>query len=180
VDKADGDEYLCEQLARVAGAELAEHMQRLNAVEDPKERWRQFREVSLELWRLRSGTHYGRGVELGWKKWERSNAVEDESREWERRQEDIQRAQSWDEHLDFLMDLMHQPWIRRWARTDWPSREEEWNALRKIYRLDPDSKDAVIHPIQNDRKTVKGRAVYDYPQAPTPNSQLPTPNDGLR
>ncbi len=163
VDQAEGSEHLCERLARVASAELAEHLQRLGEVEDPKERWKQFREVCLELWRLRNGTHYGRGVDLGWEKWQKTSEVQDESREWAHRQEDIRRMQSWEEHLGFLMDLMHQPALRQWARTDWPSREEEWRALRKLYHLDPDTKDTIIHPMRLGRRVVENAAVYNYP-----------------
>jgi len=165
MDKAEGNEPLCDRLARLAEAELAEQMQRLSEVADPVERWKQFREVCLELWRLRSGTHYGRGVELGWKKWQKTSEMQDETMEWGRRQEDIRRMQSWEEHLDFLMDLMHQPAIRAWARTDWASREEEWRALRVIYDLDPDTKDTIIQPIRLARETLVHRAVYNYPNA---------------
>ena len=170
VGAAEGKEHLCERLARVAVAELAERMQRLSEVEDPNERWKQYREVCLELWRLRSGTHYGRGVELGWKKWQKTSEVQDETLDWGRRQEDIRRMQSWEEHLGFLMDLMHQPAIRAWARTDWTSREEEWRALRVIYSLDPDTKDTIIHPVQSDPRTVKNRAVYNYPNEVNPGA----------
>ena len=163
VGAAEGNEPLCERVARVAVAELAERMQQLTEVADPNERWKQYREVCLELWRLRSGTHYGRGVELGWQKWQKTSEVQDETLEWGRRQEDIRRMQSWEEHLGFLMDLMHQPALRKWARTDWTSREEEWRALRVIYHLDPDTKDTFIHPVQSDPRTVKTRAVYNYP-----------------
>jgi hypothetical protein len=90
------------------------------------------------------------------------------------------RVQSWDEHLDFLMDLMRQPWLRNWARTDWSSREEEWNALRKIYRIDPHSTDTIIHPIQNDRETVKGRAVYSYPLEADKSSKFQVPSSKLQ
>src|SRR4051812_7060114 len=51
VDEAEGDEPLCDRLARLAEGELAEQMQRLGEVADPKERWKQFRELCLELWR---------------------------------------------------------------------------------------------------------------------------------
>jgi hypothetical protein len=163
VDKVEGNEHLCERLARVAAAELAEHLQRLSAVEDPRERWQQFREACLELWRLRNGTHLGRRVDLGWEKWERTSEVQDETLELGRRQEDIRRMQSWEEHLGFLMDLMHQPALRKWATTDWPSREEEWRALRAIYNLNPDTKDTLIHPMRLGRRTVETAAVYNYP-----------------
>ena len=147
VDAVEGNEHLCERLARVAAAELAEHLQRLSEVADTGERWKQFREVCLELWRLRNGTHYGRGVDLGWEKWQKTSEAQDETQGWGRREEDIRRMQSWEEHLGFLMDLMHQPALRKWVRTDWASREEEWRALRVIYHLNPDTNDTLIHPM---------------------------------
>jgi len=168
VDHVEGNEHLCERLARVAAAELAEHLQRLSAVEDPRERWQQFREACLELWRLRNGTHLGRRVDLGWEKWEKTSEVQNETLECARRQEDIRRMQSWEEHLGFLMDLMHQPALRKWATTDWPSRDEEWRALRKIYHLDPDTKDTLIHPMHLGRRAVENAAVYNYPNEANP------------
>jgi hypothetical protein len=169
VDQVEGREHLCERLARVASAELAEHLQRLSEIDDQKERWKQFREVCLELWRLRNGTHYGRGVDLGWEIWLKTSEVQDESGARDREQEDIRRMHSWDEHLGFLMDLMHQPALRQWARTDWSSREEEWQALRKIYRLDPNTKDTLIHPMQLGRRVVENAAVYNYPKETNPS-----------
>jgi hypothetical protein len=163
VDAAEGDEHLCERLARVAAAELAEHLQRLSQVTDTGERWKQFREVCLELWRLRNGTHYGRGVDLNWEKWQKTSDVQDETQQWGRREEDIRRMQSWEEHLGFLMDLMHQPALRKWVQTDWSSREEEWRALRVIYHLNPDAKDTIIHPMHLGRRVVENAAVYNYP-----------------
>ena len=163
VDKVEGSEHLCERLARVAAAELAEHLQQLSAVEDPKERWQQFREACLELWRLRIGTHVGRRVDLGWEKWQKTSEVQDDMLESTRQKEEIRRMQSWEEHLGFLMDLMHQPALRQWAQTDWPSREEEWRALRKIYHLNPDTTDTLIHPMHLGRQAVEKSAVYNYP-----------------
>lgn len=163
VNEVEGNEHLCERLARVAAAELAEHLQRLSAVEDPSERWKQFREACLELWRLRNGTHYGRGVDLNWEKWQKTSEVQEETREWDRQQEEIRRMQSWEEHLRFLMDLVHRPALRQWARTDWPSREEEWRALRVLYNLKPDTNDTLIHPMLLGRRTVENAAVYNYP-----------------
>ena len=72
--------------------------------------------------------------------------------------------QSWEEHLGFLMDLMHQPALRKWVRTDWPSREEEWRALRVIYHLNPDTNDTLIHPMHLGRRVVENEAVYNYPK----------------
>jgi hypothetical protein len=163
VDQTEGNEHLCERIARVASAELAEHLQRLSRVEDPNERWKQFREVCLELGRLRNGTHYGRGVDLGWEKWQKTSEVQEETRDWAHRQEDMRRMQSWDEHLGFLMDLLHQPALREWARKDWPSREEEWRALRAIYHLNPDTDDTLIHPMHIGRRFIAEHAVYNYP-----------------
>lgn len=170
VDTVEGNEHLCERLARVASAELAEHLQRLGEVEDPEQRWKQFREICLELWRLRNGTHYGRGVDLGWEKWQKSSEQQDETHDWERRKEEMKRAQSWEDHLGYLMDLLHQPALRQWARTDWPSREEEWQALRRIYHLDPHDKDTLIHPMKSDPKFVKSNAVYNYPKDENSNA----------
>jgi hypothetical protein len=102
-------------------------------------------------------------VELGWKKWQKTSEVQDETLEWSHRQEDIRRMQSWEEHLGFLMDLMHQPALREWARTDWASREEEWRALRVIYDLNLDTKDTIIHPMRLGRRVLENGAVYNYP-----------------
>lgn len=163
VNRVEGNEPLCERLARVAAAELAEHLQRLSAVKDPQERWQQFREASLELWRLRNGTHLGRRVDLGWEKWEKTSEMQDDALEHTRRQEHIRRMQSWDEHLGFLMDLLHQPALRQWAQTNWVSREEEWQELRRIYHLKPNTSDTLIHPLHLGRQAVEGKAVYNYP-----------------
>lgn len=151
-----------ESMAQVATAELSTQLQQLTALKDPKERWKLFREFLQELWRLRTATSYRQSVELGWKRWERAANREDQDSENERLQKERQRMQSWDEHLDWLMDLMHQPGVRQWARKEWANRDEEWRALRRIYRLDPDSNDTIIHPVNVDRKFLKSQAIYDY------------------
>jgi hypothetical protein len=170
VDKVEGNEHLCERLARVAAAELAEHLQRLSAVEDPHERWKQFREICLELWRLRNGTHYGRGVDLSWDRWQREVDQEEAALEEVRQQEQAERRGSQEESLEWLMDLLHRPDIREWVRTDWPSREVEMRQLKEIYHLKPDSKDTPLHPSQHSRDALRQSAVYNYP-----NEANPTP-----
>jgi hypothetical protein len=163
VDAAEGNEHLCERLARVAAAELAEHLQRLSEVADPKERWKQFREVCLELWRLRNGTHYGRGVDLSWDRWHREVDHEEAELKAEQRQEQAQRRDSQEEYLEKLMDMLHRPDIREWVRTDWPSREAEMRRLKEIYHLKPDSQDTPFHPSQSSRDALQRSAVYKYP-----------------
>gem|GEM_PF-6379345 len=74
--------------------------------------------------------------------------------------------QSMDEHLDWLMDLLHQPGVREWAQTKWENRDEEWHALRRVYRLNPNSKSTTIHPMNVDPKFIKHHAIFSYP----PNS----------
>src|SRR6185436_15786029 len=118
-------------------------------------------------WRLRTATSYRQSVVLGWKRWERATHLEDEALGQDRLQEERRRMQSWDEHLDWLMDLMHKPGVRQWSQTNWSSREEEWRALRRIHGLDPDSNNTIIHPIQVDRKFLKKEAVYEYPGQPS-------------
>jgi hypothetical protein len=163
VDEAEGDEHLCERLARLASAELAEHMQQLSAVEDPKERWRQFREVCLELWRLRNGTHYGRGVDLGWDRWQREVDQEEAAVEEAQQQKQAERRESQEEYLERLMDMLHRPDLREWVRTDWPNREEEFRRLKEIYHLKPDSQGTPFHPSQHSREGQRRGAVYNYP-----------------
>ena len=163
VDAAEGNDYLCERLARVASAELAEHMQRLSAVADPKERWKQFREVCLELWRLRHGTHLGRRVDLGWDQWQHEVNQEEAALEQERQQKQAERRESVEEYLEKIMDLAHSPNIREWVRTDWPSREAETRRLKEIYGLKPDSEGTPFHPSQHSRDALRRGAVYNYP-----------------
>jgi len=37
--------------------------------------------------------------------------------------------------------------------------------LRKIYHLNPDTKDTLIHPMLLGRRAVESEAVYNYPNA---------------
>jgi hypothetical protein len=172
INTQEGDS--AEWIAQVATAELSTQLQQLSEVNDPKERWKLFRELLQELSRLRTATSYRQSVELGWKRWERTAQREDQAWEQERWQKERERMQSWDQHLDWLMDLMHQPGVRQWANTQWANRDEEWRALRRIYHLDPDSNNTIIHPVQVDRQTLKRHAIYNYPagsnEKPTANS----------
>ena len=163
VDAAEGNEYLCERVARVAAAELAEQMHQLNDVANPKERWERFREVCLELWRLRNGTHFGRRVDLGWDQWQRAVDQEEEALELERQQKQAERKGSQEEYLEKIMDLLHRPDIREWVRTDWPSRDAELRRLKEIYHLKPDSAGTPFHPCQSSRDALSRGAVYNYP-----------------
>ncbi len=163
VDAAEGNEPLCERVARVAVAELAEQMHRLNDVDDPKERWDRFREVCLELWRLRNATHFGRRVDLGWDQWQREVDHDEAALEQERKQEKAsQRTQ--EDYLEKIMDLTHMPEIREWVRTDWPNREAELHRLKEIYHLKPDSQGTPFHPSQGSRDALSRSAVYNYPE----------------
>ena len=155
-----------EWMAQVATAELSTQLQQVSSVRNPLKRWKLFRELLQELWRLRTATSYRQSVELGWKRWERAAKREDHDWEQERRQKERQRMQSWDEHLDWLMDLMHQPGVSQWAKTEWANRDEQWRALRRIYRLDPNTDDTTIHPMNVDRKFLKNHAIYNYPPTP--------------
>ena len=163
VGEAEGNEHLCERLARVAVAELAQHMQQLSAVEDPKERWKQFREVCQELWRLRNGTHYCRGVDLSWERWQRQADQEEAVLEEVQQQKQTEHNESQEEYLKRLMDLLHRPDLREWVRTDWPNRETEFLRLKEIYHLKPDSKDTPRHPSQGSLDRLRHGAVYQYP-----------------
>ena len=59
-DVDQNGQFLCERLARILTVELAQHTHELDGVRNRKERWKQFREISTELSRLRYGTHYAR------------------------------------------------------------------------------------------------------------------------
>ena len=152
-----------EWLAQVATAELSAQLQQLTTVKKTKERWKLFRELLQELWRLRTATSYRQSVELGWKRWERAAQREDQDWEQERWQKERIRMQSMDEHLDWLMDLLHQPGVREWTQTKWENRDEEWHALRRVYRLNPESNDTTIHPMNVDPKFIKHHAIFSYP-----------------
>ncbi len=108
MDEAEGNEtHLCALRARVAAAELAEHLQRLSHVEDPTERWKQFREVCLELWRLRNGTHYGRGVDLSWDRWQRQVDQDEEALAEARLRKESEAAEFTGKiYLERLMDML--------------------------------------------------------------------------
>jgi hypothetical protein len=166
LEQAPGEENLCERLARIVTVKVAGQLQRLDQIEDPKERWRELREVCLELWRLRNATTYGHGVTLGWKRWQRAVDQEEaalaEAFREKQQQEPAGQDQSQEEYLEDLMAQLHNPEIREWVRTDWPNREAELLRLKEIYNLKPDSKDTPFHPCQQSRDTLNRRAVYNY------------------
>ena len=163
LEKGSGDEDFCERLARIATVQVAEQMQRLEKIEDPKERWRELREVCLELWRLRNACSYGQSVALGWEQWHRKVDHEEAETDEAEKQEQEQRERSQEENLEKMMDQLHIPEIREWVRTDWPSREAEFLRLKAIYGLKPDSKDTPRHPSQGSRDVLRRSAVYNYP-----------------
>jgi hypothetical protein len=163
IDLAEGNDYLCERLAKVAVAELSVRMQRLSDIQEPQERWQQFREVCHELWRLRNSTHYGRGLDLSWDRWQRQVAQEEAQEEEAQQQEQAGREKSQEEYLERLMDLLHGPELREWVRTDWPNREAEFLRLKEIYHLKPDSTGTPRHPSQGSRDALRREAVYNYP-----------------
>jgi hypothetical protein len=161
-EEAEGDEEFCERLARIVTVELAEHVQRLREIEDPKERWKELREISHELWRLRTAASYFHSVGLGWRKWEREVDREEAAMEEERRQQ-AKQEETQEEYLERLMDILHRPDLREWVRTDFPSREAEMRRLKEIYHLKPDSKGTPFHPVQRSRDAQRRWAVYNYP-----------------
>jgi hypothetical protein len=158
LEEEPGEENFCERLARIVTVEVATQVQRLDKIEDPKERWRELREVCLELWRLRNATSYGQSVALGWKQWQRKVGQEEAAQI----QEPAEGEQSQEEYLESLMDQMHIPEIREWVRTDWPNREAEFLRLKEIYDLKPDSKDTPFHPSQESREGLRRSAVYKF------------------
>ena len=160
---APGPKDVCEQLARIVTVEVAEQVRRLDQIEDPKERWRELREVCLELWRLRNATSYGQGVALGWKRWQREVDREDAALEEIQQQKQAEQEHFQEELLEQFMDKVHHPKIREWVRTDWPSREAELLRLKEIYHLKPDSKETPVHPCQFSRDALRRGAVYNYP-----------------
>jgi hypothetical protein len=163
VDEEENGDYLCERLARVATAELAQHAQTLSEIEDPKERWKQFREICHELWRLRSGTHYGRSVQLTSDRWER--VVDQEDAAAAEQEQRAKPQESQEEYLERLMNLLHMPDLREWVRTDWPNKETEMARLKEIYHLRPDSKNTPRHPSQGIADAGRRMAVYNYPNS---------------
>ena len=156
-------ENFCEQLARIVTVEVAAHVQRLEKIEDPQERWRQLREVCLELWRLRNATSYGQSVALGREQWQRQLDQEEAELQEEQAEEAAEHQRTQEEYLEKLMDQFHIPELREWVRTDWPNRETELLRLKEIYHLKPDSKDTPFHPSQGCREGLSRSAVYEYP-----------------
>ncbi|HEX4265400.1 MAG TPA: hypothetical protein VH597_13770 [Verrucomicrobiae bacterium] len=157
-----GEENFCERLARVVTVEVAAQVQRLDKIEDPKERWRELREVCLELWRLRNATSYGQSVALGRQQWQRKVGQEEAALEEDKISEPAEGEQSQEAYLENLMDQLHNPEIREWVRTDWPNREAEFLRLKEIYDLKPDSKDTPFHPSQGSEDGLRRSAVYKY------------------
>ena len=112
----------------------------------------------------KSGTHFGRRVDLGWDQWQREQEQEEAALEQERQQNRAERQGSQEEYLERIMDLLHTPDIREWVRTDWPSREAEMQRLKEIYHLKPDSAETPFHPSQGSRDALRRSAVYNYPE----------------
>jgi hypothetical protein len=162
LEEAPDEVNVCERLARIVTAQVAGQLRRLDQIEDPKERWRELREVCLELWRLRNATSYGQGIALGWKRWQREVTREEAALEEKRQQEQPEQERFQEDYLEQLMDQMHDPEMREWVRTDWPSREAEFLRLKEIYDLPPDSKETPFHPCQHSRDALSRSAVYDY------------------
>ena len=159
---SENGQYLCERLARVLTADLVQHTNELSAIKNPKERWKQFREIAFELSRLRYGTHYARTINLSWEHWKRLVEKEDAAEatlERERRNN----SESQEEYLERLMNTLHRPDLREWVRTDFPSREAEMARLREIYHLPPGSKNTPKHPSQRSAEGARRSAVYNYP-----------------
>ena len=162
VDAQENGQFLCERLARVLTADLAQHTQELAAIKNPKERWKQFREIALELSRLRYGTHYARAMDLSWERWDRIVEKEDAESELER-QQSVENAENQEEYLERLMNFLHRPDLRQWVRTDWPSQEAEMARLREIYHLRPGTKNTPTHPCQRSDDAIRRGAVFNYP-----------------
>ena len=162
IDTSDDSQYLCEPLARVLTADLVQHTHDLAAIKNPKERWKQFREVCGELSRLRYGTHYARTMDLSWQRWSRLIEKEDAA-DAQLERERKKNSESQEEYLERLMNLLHRPDLREWVRTDWPSKEVEMARLREIYHLRPGSKNTPKHPCQQSADALRREAVYNYP-----------------
>lgn len=163
LEKDEGEGDFCERVARVVTVELALQVQQLADIPHPSERWKRLREISLELWRLRTATSYGQSVDLGWQRWERIVDQEEEEFAEQRRAGARKRIESQEEYLEHLMNLLHRPDLRQWVRTDWPNREAEMLRLRQIYGLPPDSKNTPRHPCQSSAEVLRRSAVYNYP-----------------
>jgi len=162
VDTEENDEYLCERLARVLTAELVQHTNDLATIKSPGERWKQFREIALELSRLRYGTQYARTINLASHRWNRLVEKEDAAQaalERERRKN----SETQEQYLERMMNLLHRPDLREWVRTDWPSKEAEFARLREIYHLRPGSTNTPFHPSQSSAEGARRGAVYNYP-----------------
>lgn len=97
-DAADGME-ISDRLGSILAAELADALQTLDEIADPKERWRRLREILLELWRLRSEDHLVQRLQLQQKRWERETERQDE--------EDLKREGK--EHKNRLIDMCFSP-----------------------------------------------------------------------
>jgi hypothetical protein len=162
VDVMKNGQYLCERLARILTAELAQHIHELDSISSRGERWKQFREISAELSRLRYGTHYARAMNLSWERWGRIVEKEDAASELERAQA-ARSEESQEEYLERLMNFLHWPDIREWIRTDWPNKETEMARLREIYHLRPGSKNTPKHPSQQSADAARRGAVFNYP-----------------
>lgn len=175
VDADEKDQFLCERLARVLTAELAQRSHELCTIKNSKQRWKLFREISTELSRLRYGTHYARSMDLSWERW--SRLVEKENTAAAER-ERKRNSETQEEYLDHLMNFLHWPDLREWVRTDWPSKEAEMARLREIYHLRPGSKNTPKHPSQQSADAAHRRAVFNYPSAtnqPNNANQQPAP-----
>jgi hypothetical protein len=162
VDVQENGQYLCERLARILTAELAQHTHELDSISSRKERWKQFREISAELSRLRYGTHYARAMDLSWERWDHLVEKADTESELERNQA-VRNGETQEEYLERLMNFLHWPNIREWVRTDWPNKEAEMARLREIYHLRPGSKCTPKHPSQQSADAARRGAVFNYP-----------------
>jgi len=154
----EDDKDFCEHVARIVTVEIAQQVQRMGEIKNPKERWKSLREISLELWRLRNATSYGQSVGLGWHRWRRQVRQEEASQH-----QNGEQAESQEEFLERLMDFLHRPDLREWVRTDFPSREAEMTRLRQIYGLKPGSTNTPFHPAQTSREACRRAARYNYP-----------------
>jgi len=167
VQLKESGEYLCERLARVLTAELVQHTNDLAAVKSPSERWKQLREIALELSRLRYGTQYARTMDLAWQRWNRLVQKEDAAAEAVERERQ-ENSETQEQYLERMMHLMHRPDLREWVRTDWPSKEAEFARLREIYGLRPGSTNTPKHPCQKSAEAARRGAVYNYPNQSQP------------
>jgi hypothetical protein len=173
VDTEENGQYLCERLARVLTADLVQRTHELVTIKNPKDRWKQFREIALELSRLRYGTQYARTMDLSWERWNRIVEKEDTA-EAELQREQRKNSETQEEYLEKLMNLLHRPDLREWVRTDWPSKEAEMARLREIYHLRPGSTNTPKHPCQKSENALRHGAVYNYPTQSETHPNKPT------